>query len=116
MDHDVLFRALEFVLAAGIVTLIPTGIVSARLWQLIKRRHPRVWSDIGEPRIEPMGIAKSRRLRGFIRSRAYERLADVEVDSYARSLRVLNCILTIMFWIGIGLVLLVAITAGADLW
>ena len=106
-----LVTGLAVVMSVGIFALIPTAIVSARLWRAIKSRHPEVWRNMGGPQLAPMSIGKSRRLRSFIRSRAHEDLADPEVDSYARILRVLNRLLTAAVWVGVVLVLMLAFSA-----
>ncbi len=113
MDRDALLIVTAFVLGVGALTLIPTGIVSARLWRALRSRHPEAWAELGRPQLEPMSIGKSRRLRSFIRSKAYEELADPEISSYARYLRVLNVVLTIAVWI--GAILVVALAASAEI-
>jgi hypothetical protein len=112
MDQITPQICLAFALAVGILMLIPAGIVSARLLRLIEARHPEAWQALGAPKFGPMSIEKSRRLRKFIRSRAYEDLLDPEINSYARLARTLNLVLTIVFWI--GLVLTVAILVGVS--
>ena len=92
--------------------LIPAGIISARLLRLIEARHPSAWQALGAPKFGPMSIEKSRRLRQFIRSRAYEDLRDPEIKSYARLAGWLNFALTIVFWIGV--VLTFAILVGVS--
>ena len=114
MDRDVLITGLAVVMSVGILALIPTAIVSARLWRAIKSRHPEAWRDIDGPQSAPMSIGKSLRLRRFIRSRAHEDLADPEVDSDARILRVLDRLLTAAVWVGVVLVLIPAASAGYD--
>jgi hypothetical protein len=98
---------LALALGLGVLMLIPAGIISARLLRLIEARHPNAWQALGAPKFGPMSIEKSRRLRQFIRSRAYEDLRDPEINSYGRLAGRLNCVLTIVFWIGV--VLMVAI-------
>ena len=106
-----LIAGLAVAISVGILALIPTAIVSARLWRAIKSRYPEVWRDMDGPRLRPMRIGKSRRLRNFIRSRAHEELADPEIDSYARALRVLNHLLTATIWVGVVLVAMLAASA-----
>jgi len=77
-----LVAGLAVVMSVGIIALIPTAIVSVRLWRALQSRHPEVWR------------------------------ADPEVDSCARILRVLDRLLTAAVWVGAVLVLLLAASAG----
>lgn len=112
VDRNLLVIGLVIVMGVGILALIPAAIVSARLWRAIKSRHPEVWRDMGGPQFAPMSIGKSRRLRGFIRSRAHEELTDPEVDSCARILRVLDYLLIATIWVGVVLVLMLAVSGN----
>ena len=115
MDRDLLMMGLAVAMSVGILAVIPTAIVSARIWRAIKSRHPEAWRDLDGARFAPMSIRKSQRLNNFIQSREYERLSDPEVDSYARILRLLNRVLTAAVWIGVILILILAVSADRRL-
>ena len=112
IDRDFLLLGLACVIATGVLMLIPTVIVSSRLWRAVAGRHPEVWKDLGEPRLQSMGILKSRSLRDYLRYKKYQELSDPQIDRYASRLRLLNRLVALLFWIGVVLLLLSAASAG----
>ena len=83
---------------------------SRRLWRAVESRHPDTWHALGEPRTGRMVPARGRLLKRFVRQRGHLSLNDSEITALAGRLARLSYAMDGAFWVGVALVLWMALT------
>lgn len=109
--RPLILAALHVVFWTMLLLLVPTAVLSVRMWRMLRDRHPETWENLGKPKISRLSIEMSSRLSTFVKKGEYESLADPHVRWCARSLRIVERIYSVGFVAFILLVIAAALGA-----
>jgi len=106
--RPLILLALQAIFWTMFLLLVPTAVLSVRMWRMLRDRYPETWENLGEPKMSRLSIEMSSRLATFVKRGEYESLGDPDVRWCARGLRIAERIYSAGF---VALILLVVAAA-----
>ena len=104
---------IPLVWCAMIGTILFGGLFYYLVVGRLRRYHPLVWKNLGEPRALLAASTRRSTIGDFIRNRKYRELGDTKLTRLVMVMRVTTLVSLVLFCLGVVLILTATIQNGA---